>query len=103
MGMYPVTQTEKILLLENDKNGLEKFLKRLKKETQEQQKCKVENRHENGIGAVVMNCNPFTRGHEYLIREAAKKNKWLHIFILSEEQSFLTTRERYQLVKEGIQ
>ena len=89
MGMYPVTQTEKILLLENDKNGLEKFLKRLKKETQEQQKCKVENRHENGIGAVVMNCNPFTRGHEYLIREAAKKNKWLHIFILSEEQSFL--------------
>lgn len=31
MGMYPVTQTEKILLLENDKNGLEKFLKRLKK------------------------------------------------------------------------
>ncbi|MFZ2131485.1 MAG: [citrate (pro-3S)-lyase] ligase, partial [Fusicatenibacter saccharivorans] len=103
MGMYPVAQTEKILLLENDKNGLEKFLKRLKKETQEQQKCKVENRHENGIGAVVMNCNPFTRGHEYLIREAAKKNKWLHIFILSEEQSFLTTRERYQLVKEGIQ
>ena len=103
MGMYPVTQTEKILLLENDKNGLEKFLKRLKKETQEQQKCKVENRHENGIGAVVMNCNPFTRGHEYLIREAAKKNKWLHIFILSEEQSFLTTRERYQLVREGIQ
>ena len=63
----------------------------------------MENRHENGIGAVVMNCNPFTRGHEYLIREAAKKNKWLHIFILSEEQSFLTTRERYQLVKEGIQ
>ena len=38
-----------------------------------------------------------------MIREAAKKNKWLHIFILSEEQSFLTTRERYQLVKEGIQ
>ena len=75
MGMYPVAQTEKILLLENDKNGLEKFLKRLKKETQEQQKCKVENRHENGIGAVVMNCNPFTRGHEYLIREAAKKKK----------------------------
>ena len=94
---------QNIFVDENDKNGLEKFLKRLKKETQEQQKCKVENRHENGIGAVVMNCNPFTRGHEYLIREAAKKNKWLHIFILSEEQSFLTTRERYQLVKEGIQ
>ncbi|MFQ9417069.1 MAG: hypothetical protein ACLR15_01375 [Lachnospiraceae bacterium] len=26
-----MAQTEKILLLENDKNGLEKFLKRLKK------------------------------------------------------------------------
>lgn len=103
MGMYPVAQTEKILLLENDKNGLEKFLERLKKETQEQQKRGEENRNGNGIGAVVMNCNPFTRGHEYLIRKAAQENKWLHLFILSEEQGFLTTKERYQLVKDGIQ
>ena len=102
MGLYPVAQTENVLLLENDKNGFEKFLEKLKRETQEQQKAGVENESGEGIGAVVMNCNPFTRGHEYLIREAAQKSKWLHIFILSEEQEFLTTKERYQLVKEGI-
>ena len=102
MGLYPVAQTENVLLLENDKNGFEKFLEKLKRETQEQQKAGVENESGEGIGAVVMNCNPFTRGHEYLIREAAQKSKWMHIFILSEEQEFLTTKERYQLVKEGI-
>lgn len=102
MGLYPVAQTANVLLLENDKNGLEKFLDRLKRETQEQQKAGAENEKGDGIASVVMNCNPFTRGHEYLIREAAQKSKWLHIFILSEEQEFLTTKERYQLVKEGI-
>lgn len=102
MGFYPVAQTENVLLMENTKDGLKKFLTVLKKETQDQQTVKVSNVNGQTTGAVVLNGNPFTKGHEYLIRKAAEKSKWVHVFVLSEEQEFLTTQERYELVKEGV-
>ncbi|MDD7389931.1 MAG: [citrate (pro-3S)-lyase] ligase [Lachnospiraceae bacterium] len=102
MGMYPVAETENVLLLENKRNGLKKYLSQLEKETKKCQETGRENVNGAGIGAVVANCNPFTGGHRYLIEKAAGECRWLHLFILSEEQKFLSTDERMQLVKEGV-
>ena len=52
-------------------------------------------------GAIVMNCNPFTRGHQYLIEIAASKVDVLYIFVVEENRSFFPFKDRMDLVKKG--
>ena len=57
---------------------------------------------ENSInGAIVMNCNPFTLGHRYLIEYAASKVDYLYIFVVEENKSFFPFEDRFQLVQQG--
>lgn len=53
------------------------------------------------IGAVVMNCNPFTLGHRHLIEIASKIVDYLYVFVVSEDCSEFSFVERFQLVKDG--
>lgn len=53
------------------------------------------------IGSIVMNCNPFTKGHRFLIEESSKYVDWLIVFVVEEDVSLFTFEERYWLVKEG--
>ncbi|MDR0904335.1 MAG: adenylyltransferase/cytidyltransferase family protein [Ruminococcus sp.] len=53
------------------------------------------------IGAIVMNCNPFTLGHRYLIEYAAGKVEKLFIFVVEEDKSFFPFADRIELVKKG--
>ena len=39
------------------------------------------------VGCIVMNCNPFTSGHRYLIEYALKNVDYLFIFVVEEDQS----------------
>lgn len=58
--------------------------------------------HENEkIGAIIMNCNPFTRGHRYLIEYASKQVDYLLVFILEEDRSFFKFKDRFEMVKLG--
>ncbi len=52
-------------------------------------------------GAIVMNCNPFTLGHRYLIEEAAKQVDRLHVFMVKEDKSAFPSGVRYRLVCDG--
>lgn len=54
------------------------------------------------IGSIVMNCNPFTLGHEHLIREALKRCDYLYVFILDEDKSFFPFNDRIFMVKLGL-
>lgn len=53
------------------------------------------------IGSIVMNCNPFTNGHRYLIEECAKKCDCLIVFVVQEDKSFFPFSDRFKLVKKG--
>lgn len=53
------------------------------------------------IAALVMNANPFTLGHQYLVEKAASENDILHLFIVSEDQSLVPFSVRKKLVLEG--
>ena len=53
------------------------------------------------IGAIVMNCNPFTLGHRYLIEYASKQVDRLYIFAVEEDRSFFPFADRIKLIKEG--
>lgn len=52
-------------------------------------------------GCIVMNCNPFTEGHKYLIEKAAKEVDNLYIFVVEENRSFFSFEDRMELVKLG--
>jgi [citrate (pro-3S)-lyase] ligase len=51
--------------------------------------------------AVVVNCNPFTKGHRYLIEQAAKKSKNLLIFVVEEDKSVFPFKDRYEMIRWG--
>ena len=52
-------------------------------------------------GAIVMNCNPFTYGHRYLIEAASKQVDRLYIFVVEEDKSFFKFSDRFEMVKQG--
>ncbi|MCD8553439.1 [citrate (pro-3S)-lyase] ligase [Seleniivibrio sp.] len=52
---------------------------------------------------IVMNCNPFTFGHRYLIETAAARSENVYVFVVEEDSSLIPFRVRLELVKKGTQ
>lgn len=87
---YPVAQTDTVLLMEDKPRGIQSFLNTLPPAEKAE-----------AVGAAVMNCNPFTLGHQYLTETAAKQCQKLYIFVLSEDKSQFPAADRLELVKKG--
>ena len=90
-GFFPVAQTDRIAMLESRADGPETFAKPLFQAGDESK----------DIGAIVMNGNPFTRGHRHLIEYAAARCDALHVFVVEEDRSFFPTWDRLALIREG--
>ncbi len=90
-GLYPVVRTPELSLLENSLSGPERFAAPFLRPGDEYQT----------VGAVVMNCNPFTLGHLALIEYAAAQCGVLHVFVVSEDRSAFSASVRLRLVREG--
>ena len=86
---YPIAKTDDVLLMESRQNGIEKFLDTLPVAEGET------------VGAAVMNCNPFTKGHRYLIETAAKECDRVYVFVLSEDRSEFSAEDRMEMVRRG--
>ena len=54
------------------------------------------------IGALVMNCNPFTLGHQYLVEYAAARVTKLYLFVVEEDKSEFPFADRIELVRQGV-
>ncbi len=93
VGFYTIAEIkDHVCLMENMKDGIHGYVRELEKKKEEG----------SIIGSVVMNCNPFTLGHQYLIETAAKECDVLHIFLLWEDRSSFPSEVRYELVKKGV-
>lgn len=53
------------------------------------------------VGSIVMNCNPFTLGHQYLVEYAAAQVDYLYVFVVEEDKSYFKFEDRIELVKSG--
>ena len=94
LGFYPIAKTEDVLLMENKKDGIISFAAAISDA--------ITINGAKGInGAVIMNCNPFTKGHQYLIETAAGQCTLLYIFVVSENKSDFPAASRLALVKAG--
>ncbi|HMM19755.1 MAG TPA: [citrate (pro-3S)-lyase] ligase [Selenomonadales bacterium] len=51
--------------------------------------------------ALVVNCNPFTLGHQALIRRAAGESAAVIVFVVAEDKSLVPFPDRLELVREG--
>ena len=89
---YPVAQTGDVLLMEDRKDGIHSFLRSLSPQ-----------KHTGKIGAAVMNCDPFTLGHQYLIETAAKDCDHLYVFVLSEDKGHFSAADRLEMVRRGTE
>ncbi len=92
IGFYKIAEvSDKVCLLENQLNGIQSYVEGLKKYRKEG----------TNIASIVMNCNPFTLGHQYIIEKAASENDVVHVFIVWENRSSFPSEIRYYLAKEG--
>ena len=88
VGFEPIVQTADAVLMENRRNGLKDFLASIPQ-------------REGVCGAIVMNADPFTRGHLHLIETASKQCDALYVFVVSEQGSLFSPEERYAMIERG--
>lgn len=86
---YPIARTTDVLLMENRQSGIADFL------------ASLPIADGKTVGAAVMHCDPFTKGHRYLIETAAKECDRVYIFVLSEDRGHFPAKDRLELVKKG--
>ena len=94
LGYKLIHQIENVALLESGIYDIEKYLKNMQEEYNIDKSTKK--------SAMVMNCNPFTLGHRYLIEEAASQSEQVLVFIVEEDKSSFPFKYRYDMVKEGV-
>lgn len=91
-GYTVLVETEGALFLEDNKNTFRFYLEALEK-----------HRHEHGVSAgIVMNCNPFTLGHRYLIERTAEDADHVVVFVVEEDRSAFPFEVRIDLIRKGV-
>ncbi|KAB8312875.1 [citrate (pro-3S)-lyase] ligase [Erwinia endophytica] len=92
-GFWPIAESSNhALLMENTPQGLQRYCRSLQASRMPGQR----------IGAIVMNANPFTLGHRYLVEQAARACDWLQLFVVREDASFFPFSTRLKMVQAGV-
>ncbi|MBM1113768.1 [citrate (pro-3S)-lyase] ligase [Klebsiella grimontii] len=92
-GFWPIARAgDQAVLMENSRERLARYCRQLTMYRQPGEK----------IGAIVMNANPFTLGHRWLVEQAARQCDWLHLFVVKEDASFFSYQDRVALIEQGI-
>ena len=92
LGFYTLATSPDAILMENSPDGCENYIKSLDFPS-------------DGIPAasIVMNCNPFTLGHRYLIETACKENERVHLFVVKEDLSVFPFTARLEMIRKGTE
>ena len=114
LGFYEIANIKnQIVFMENKRNGFSSYLEKLEQASAEQLTTLEETVTEPNttnlqktigsikIAALVINANPFTLGHQYLVEKASRENDILHLFIVEEDASLIPFSIRKKLVLEG--
>lgn len=98
LGFEEIIDTDKVSILEGGNHNITKTVLKIKKQVEEKFNicCQDED-----ISTIVCNGNPFTLGHQSLIEEAACHSSYVIVFILEEDKSYFTFKERFSLAYVG--
>lgn len=92
LGFYEIVRTaDDLVFMENTRTGFSSYLAALEKTRKDGKK----------IAAIVMNANPFTLGHQYLLSHASAENDYVHLFMVSDDCSLIPYDVRKKLIIDG--
>jgi len=92
LGFHKIACVEnQLIFMENRSTGFSSYLDSLTRPDHPAGTC----------AGMVINANPFTLGHQYLVERAAAENDVLHLFIVSEDVSLIPYSVRKQLIMAG--
>ena len=113
MSFRLLAEAPKAILMETGIGGIKRYCEEL-----ESEKGKVKSEKSNGklhhlnpstpqpimppSGIIIMNCNPFTLGHRYLIEQAAQQVDTLYILVVREDCSMFGYDERKAMIVRGV-
>lgn len=83
---------DQLIFMEKAVNGFSEYLHYISDQAQN-------NSRQAGL---VINANPFTLGHQYLVERASRENNSVYVFVVSEDRSYVPFEDRLHLVKEGV-
>lgn len=90
LGFALIASSPNAILMENGRGGLPEYKKYL---------ASLARPGRNG--AIVMNANPFTKGHRYLIERAASQVDNLYVIVVKEDRSRFPYVERKAMIEAG--
>lgn len=91
LGFYTIAKSDEVALLENSPTAFRQYLENLS----------LSKVADKPTAAIVMNANPFTRGHLYLVETACRENAHVHLFVVSSEASSFPYEVRFRLIRDG--
>lgn len=91
LGFHTIVENETVLFTEQGIPNIDDYQELLK-----------QHRHAGISSSIVMNANPFTKGHQFLVETAAAKSDHVYVFVLSEDRSEFSSEDRMNMVKLGI-
>ncbi len=89
LGFRTLASAPKAVLMENGR-GLEEYCAYLS-----------HFRKDGSCGVIIMNANPFTLGHEYLVRQAAESMDQVVVIPVREDLSLFPYTERLEMIRKG--
>lgn len=90
LGFGLLASAPKAILMENGRGGLPEYRKYLESLARPGRN-----------GAIVMNANPFTKGHRYLVEQAASQVDNLYVIVVKEDRSRFPYVERKAMIETG--
>ena len=94
MGFKVLASSPCAILMENGVRGIGRYTDYLRL---------MRGDRPDGAAAIVMNANPFTLGHRYLVEQAAKEVSTLYVIAVREDRSIFSYAERLAMIQAGCE
>lgn len=112
-----IAESPNAILMETGVGGIEKYSEELRVKSEElgvkSEELRVKNEElkndesvvsnaRKPIGAIVMNANPFTLGHRFLVEQSSELVERLYVVVVREDCSMFSYNERKAMVSQGV-
>lgn len=92
LGFNSLYENSSFVFLTNRFDLFQQYLNYLKEQKQ----------NKKDVSIVILNANPFTKGHQHLVTIASKNSEIVYLILVKEDASLFSYEERKIMVKEGI-
>lgn len=105
-----IAESPNAILMETGVGGIEKYSEELRVRSDELGVKSEELKNDESvvsnarkpIGAIVMNANPFTLGHRFLVEQSSELVERLYVVVVREDCSMFSYNERKAMVSQGV-